>query len=216
MQLQVLFELSQASLTKNTNRGDKTEPERKAYSQSLQSVDTLMDKLQNLRQKVRKLDPNQESLNDIKIRMSQSQVGPFGGRGNSRHSMISKSSSRKSIGGVADTSAAGNNRFVMTDGRLDTHESDEMDEGQLAIEGKIFDFLQKLNEILAEYERERVIESAILNYDRFNKLLHDFMDLPEVFALVESVKDEPLKEYHVLDQSTIDKMILLEHKITKN
>jgi len=40
--------------------------------------------------------------------------------------------------------------------------------------------LTKLNEILTDYERVRVIESAVINIERFNSLLQVFMDLPEV------------------------------------
>lgn len=39
------------------------------------------------------------------------------------------------------------------------------------MQGKIQEFLVKLNEILTEYERQRVIESALLNIENFNSLL---------------------------------------------
>ena len=45
------------------------------------------------------------------------------------------------------------------------------DAEQEELQGKITDYLAKLNEILGEYERQRVIESAILNLERFNGLL---------------------------------------------
>ena len=41
-----------------------------------------------------------------------------------------------------------------------------------------------------EYERQRVIESALLNLEKFNALLQAFMDLPELEQLLEMVKDE--------------------------
>ena len=47
-------------------------------------------------------------------------------------------------------------------------------------QGKITEYLEKLSDLLAKYEREFVIENAILNYDRFNLLLKEFMGLPEV------------------------------------
>lgn len=48
------------------------------------------------------------------------------------------------------------------------------------LQGKIVDYLTKLNDILKDYERQRVIESALLNLQKFNTLLQAFMDLPEV------------------------------------
>ena len=61
--------------------------------------------------------------------MSQSQVGEFGPRRRSRHSFVSVTSSRKSIGGMADVSDDSENGLRMTEGRLDTVETEEMDDG---------------------------------------------------------------------------------------
>ena len=44
-------------------------------------------------------------------------------------------------------------------------------EDQDELQGKIQEYLLKLNEILTEYERQRVIESALLNIEKFNSLL---------------------------------------------
>lgn len=44
-------------------------------------------------------------------------------------------------------------------------------EDQDEMQGKIQEYLLKLNEILTEYERQRVIESALLNIEKFNSLL---------------------------------------------
>lgn len=69
LQLQVLFELSQASLTKASTRQEKSKSLNKSLI-SLKNVDLLMDKLQTLKHKVKKLDPNQESLSDIQMKLS--------------------------------------------------------------------------------------------------------------------------------------------------
>ena len=45
-------------------------------------------------------------------------------------------------------------------------------------------YLEHLNELLIKYERDRVIESAILNIRGFNSLLQTFMDLPEIEHLL--------------------------------
>ena len=45
------------------------------------------------------------------------------------------------------------------------------DQEQDDMQGKIQEYLLKLNEILTEYERQRVIESALMNIEKFNSLL---------------------------------------------
>ena len=76
--------------------------------------------------------------------------------------------------------------------------------------------MEKLNELLREYERDRVIESAMLNLGSFNSLLQAFMDLPEVNQLMESVEHEDAAIYKVLDQQTIDQILEAETKIEEN
>ena len=61
------------------------------------------------------------------------------------------------------------------------------------------EFLDKLNDLLREYERDRVIESAMLNLGNFNSLLQAFMDLPEVDQLLEAVDGEEATIYKILD-----------------
>ena len=56
---------------------------------------------------------------------------------------------------------------------------------------------------MREYERDRVIESAMLNLSNFNALLQAFMDLPEVDQLLELVAGEDLATYKVLDEQSI-------------
>ena len=63
----------------------------------------------------------------------------------------------------------------LADGSANPEEEDTEEQ-----KGRIVQFLDKLNELLREYERDRVIESAMLNLSRFNGLLQTFMDLPEV------------------------------------
>jgi hypothetical protein len=66
---------------------------------------------------------------------------------------------------------------------------------------------------LREYERDRVIESAMLNLSNFNALLQAFMDLPEVDQLLELVAGEDLATYKVLDEQSIAQILELEKKI---
>ena len=42
----------------------------KAVKKSLEGVERAIEKLSNLKNKVKKLDPNQESLNNIRTRVS--------------------------------------------------------------------------------------------------------------------------------------------------
>ena len=43
----------------------------RAVKKSIEGVERAVEKLQNLKNKVKKLDPNQESLNNIRTRVSQ-------------------------------------------------------------------------------------------------------------------------------------------------
>ena len=94
-----------------------------------------------------------------------------------------------------------------------TNAEDEDAEEQ---KGKVVQYLEKLNELLREYERDRVIESAMLNLGNFNSLLQAFMDLPEVNQLMESVEHEDAAIYKILDQQTIDQILEAEAKIEEN
>ena len=82
-----------------------------------------------------------------------------------------------------------------------------MDDNTDQVKGKIQEHLDKLNELLREYERNRVIESAMLNIGNFNALLQAFMDLPEVDRLLEMVAGEDAAIYKILDEQTVE-MIL--------
>ena len=84
---------------------------------------------------------------------------------------------------------------------METEESNTSDQEEEE-QGKLAEYLEKLNDLLTKYERDCVIENAILNYDRFNLLLKEFMGLPEVLQLVNTVKDES-KDYQVLSESEI-------------
>ena len=86
-------------------------------------------------------------------------------------------------------------------------EHDFVDDNTDQVKGKIQEHLAKLNEILREYERNRVIESAMLNIGNFNALLQAFMDLPEVDRLLEMVAGEDAAIYKILDEQTVE-MIL--------
>ena len=66
---------------------------------------------------------------------------------------------------------------------------------------------------MREYERDRVIESAMLNLSNFNALLQAFMDLPEVDQLLELVAGEDIATYKVLDEQSIAQILELEKKI---
>ena len=82
-----------------------------------------------------------------------------------------------------------------------------MDDNTDQVKGKIQEHLDKLNELLREHERNRVIESAMLNIGNFNALLQAFMDLPEVDQLLEMVAGEDAAIYKILDEQTVE-MIL--------
>ena len=86
-------------------------------------------------------------------------------------------------------------------------EHDFVDDNTDQVKGKIQEHLDKLNELLREYERNRVIESAMLNIGNFNALLQAFMDLPEVDQLLEMVAGEDAAIYKILDEQTVE-MIL--------
>ena len=66
-----------------------------------------------------------------------------------------------------------------SDSTRDSAAAVDMDLDQEELDGKIQEYLRKLNEILTDYERQRVIESAVINIERFNSMLQAFMDLPE-------------------------------------
>lgn len=90
-------------------------------------------------------------------------------------------------------------------------------EDQQELQGKIQDYLEKLNEILTEYERQRVIESALLNLERFNTLLQNFMDLPEIEKLIEMVSQEPdTQRYQILSSEVQAEILELEKVISDN
>ena len=75
----------------------------------------------------------------------------------------------------------------------------------------------KLNEILGEYERARVVESALINLRTFNLMLQKFMDLPEVDELIEKVQKEPnSKLYRVISQEQADQIIQMDNLISAN
>ena len=78
----------------------------------------------------------------------------------------------------------------MVSDSADLFDSTQDLEDQQELQGKSQDYLGKLNEILTEYERQRVIESALLNLERFNMLLQAFMDLPDIEQLLEMVREE--------------------------
>ena len=86
-------------------------------------------------------------------------------------------------------------------------EHDFVDDNTDQVKGKIQEHLDKLNELLREHERNRVIESAMLNIGNFNALLQAFMDLPEVDQLLEMVAGEDAAIYKILDEQTVE-MIL--------
>ena len=71
-----LFDMSIASLSKTLSDlsqagGQPAVMERsKAIKKSLEGVERAVEKLSNLKNKVKKLDPNQESLNNIRTRVS--------------------------------------------------------------------------------------------------------------------------------------------------
>lgn len=67
-----LFDMSIASLSKTlSDLSQAADVERsKAVKKSLEGVERAIEKLSNLKNKVKKLDPNQESLNNIRTRVS--------------------------------------------------------------------------------------------------------------------------------------------------
>ena len=75
----------------------------------------------------------------------------------------------------------------------------------------------KLNEVLTEYERQRVIESALQNIEAFNSLLQAFMDLPEVEQLMDLIKEEKDTDlYLVLTPELREEILALEQSISEN
>ena len=85
------------------------------------------------------------------------------------------------------------------------------------LEGKIQEYLVKLNEVLTDYERQRVIESALQNIEAFNSLLQAFMDLPEVEQLMDLIKEEKDTDlYLVLTPELREEILALEQSISEN
>lgn len=68
--------MSIASLSKNVQvmaqAGLSGTEQYKAMKKSIEGVEISTEKLQTLKNKVKKLDPNQESLNNIRVKVSQS------------------------------------------------------------------------------------------------------------------------------------------------
>ena len=77
--LSVLFDMSIASLSKiisQLNQAGLADSDKcRAVKKSIEGVERSIEKLQNLKTKVKKLDPNKESLNNIKKRVSQNSIG---------------------------------------------------------------------------------------------------------------------------------------------
>ena len=151
MQMEALFELSQTSLTKNTSRADRSAAERKAASQSLERIELLIEKLDKLKRKIKKLDPNQESLNDISLKLSQS------------HAQLIPKKLKSTI--------------EIEPLRVDGDVTSDCETDELA-RGKVVEYLRKLSDVLVKYERDRVLETAVVNYDRFKKLIKVLTELP--------------------------------------
>ena len=89
----------------------------------IEGIERAAEKLQTLKNKVKKLDPNQESLNNIRVRVSQSQLSlnPFAGDASTR----SSSDLRRSIAACSATggdSIAGTDPFDMA---ADATENDQ-------------------------------------------------------------------------------------------
>lgn len=97
-------------------------------------------------------------------------MNPFGGDSSTR----SSSDLRRSL--VASSMISDSTDPFTAGGPPVQQEQEDIDD----LQGKIVDYLTKLNDILKDYERQRVIESALLNLQKFNTLLQAFMDLPEV------------------------------------
>ena len=131
-----------------------------------------------------------DSLNNIKMRISNSSLNlnklnydgdiqGFKGRGsmgNLRRSMvgmgdqeievISQNSGSNLDGSFHQAASFQVNPFLLAH----IEDEDEMfDAGE--IQGKIKDYLEKLNDILSQYEKQRVIESSLLNMGKFNRML---------------------------------------------
>lgn len=105
----------------------------------------------------------------------------------------------------------------MVSDSADLFDSTQDLEDQQELQGKIQDYLGKLNEILTEYERQRVIESALLNLERFNMLLQAFMDLPDIEQLLEMVREETdAQKYKILSAEVQAEILELETVISDN
>ena len=201
-QLGALFEMSSTSLQQNVLAMQNTateaqgeEPKKKAevvraLKKSIENVGRSQDKLSSLKSKVRKLDPNQESVNDLRVKLTTSQLKINPLEANVPMQQIRKSA----LLGDVDLGMA-------------------MAEDTEVAQGKVQEYLDKLNELLRAYERDRVIESAMLNLGNFNGLLQAFMDLPEVDQLLEVVAPEDAATYMVLDEQSVAHILALEKKI---
>jgi len=143
-----------------TSRADKSAAERKTASQSLERVDLLIDKLSSLKRKIKKLDPNQESLNDISLKLSQS------------HAQLIPKKLKSTIE-IEPLRVEG-----------DVTSDCETDENA---RGKVVEYLRKLSELLIKYERDRVLETATVNYKRFARLAKVLIELPAPEVLVNSI-----------------------------
>ena len=209
--LGTLLDMSIASLqgivARMTQAGQQGSERCKSFRKQVEAIERGAEKLQNLKNKVKKLDPNQESLNNIKVRMSTSQL----------NLNVMDSSSARSQNDLRKmmTVAGSSNRDP--DSTRDSAAAVDMDLDQEELEGKIQEYLRKLNEILTDYERQRVIESAVINIERFNSMLQAFMDLPETEQLLKSVKNEGDQErYCILTDAIQHEIIDLENQISDN
>ena len=174
------------------------------------------------------MDPNQESLNDLRVRISSSQLclNPYASTITSRGS---QKSLRRSIiqsgsisgtdfdSGYGDHLNQSNPQSAVNDTNLFAASNVVTNEDSELLKGKIQEYLGKLNEILGEYERARVVESALINLRTFNLMLQKFMDLPEVDELIERVQNEPnSKLYKVVSQEQADQIIQMDNQISAN
>ena len=208
--LGTLLDMSIASLqgivARMTQAGQQGSERCKSFRKQVEAIERGAEKLQNLKNKVKKLDPNQESLNNIKVRMSTSQLN--------LNVMESSARSQNDLRKMM-TVAGGSNRDP--DSTRDSAAAVDMELDQEELEGKIQEYLRKLNEILTDYERQRVIESAVINIERFNSMLQAFMDLPETEQLLKAVKNEGDQErYCILTEAIQNEIIDLENQISDN
>ena len=85
--------MSIASLSKSVSslslKGQSASEKCRSLKKQAEGIERAAEKLQALKNKVKKLDPNLESLNNIKVRISQSQLSlnPFSGDASTRSSI---------------------------------------------------------------------------------------------------------------------------------